>query len=264
MADPQVARAAAAQARREAAEQGEPTGGRLERSASPLAVGVTRSLTFPTEFRAITEQRNGTPMHHLSGVASVTETPYEMWDLFGPYVEKVSASAFDASLSRQPDVAFLVNHKGLTMARTRKGTLELGSSDRGLGIEAWLNPQRSDVRDLIVAIEDGCVDQMSFAAVLEHGEWSEDYTEFTMVELDLHCGDVSAVNFGANPHTTLSARAHQTIDETDRLPEGAARAVLRKLEARFGTTPHVDTAAPESNGRSLSIVRSALLADFDD
>lgn len=264
MSDPQVARATAAQARREAAAQGQAPGGRLERSASPLAVGVSRVVTFPTEFRAITEERNGTPMHRLSGIASVTETPYEMWDLFGPYVEKVSRTAFDASLSRGPDVAFLVNHKGLTMARTRKGTLELSSGERGLVTEAWLNPQRNDVRDLVVAIEDGCVDQMSFAAVLDHGEWNEDYTEFTMVELDLHCGDVSAVNFGANPHTTVSARAHQSVAEVDRLPEGAARAVLRRLEARFDVAPRAEASASEANGRSLSIVRSALLADLDD
>jgi hypothetical protein len=34
------------------------------------------------------------------GYASVVERAYEMWDMFGPYTEIVSAAAFDATLAR--------------------------------------------------------------------------------------------------------------------------------------------------------------------
>jgi HK97 family phage prohead protease len=187
-----------------------------------------------------------------------------MWDMFGPYIETVSASAFDASLSRRPDVAFLVNHSGLSMARTTNGTLTLSAGPTGLGTDAWLNPARVDVTDLAIAINDGCIDQMSFAAMLEEGQWNDDYTQFTMTQLNLHCGDVSAVNYGANPNTSIAARAHRLLDEVDRLPSGAAMAALRHLEVRFDMTPRTGEKprdAPE--GRSLSLIRCALLVDED-
>ena len=115
----------------------------------PRGVGLARSLAFPAQLRARLETRNGLPHYHLSGVASVTDTPYEMWDAFGPYDEIVARSAFDKTLTAGPDVAFLVNHKGLTMARTTTGTLELAMTDAGLSSQAWLNPKRQDVADLI-------------------------------------------------------------------------------------------------------------------
>jgi HK97 family phage prohead protease len=286
MLDLEVTRAAAARARRDALQEGNVAGSRLARSAAPLDVGNARTLAFPAVLRASLHKRDcdcaedcdcddcddsstgwlwsRSPSeiaekglwHRLHGVASVVEKPYEMWDMFGPYTEKVSARAFDDSLSRQPDVAFLVNHKGLTMARTTNETLKLSATPEGLATDAWLNPLRMDVSDLMVAVKDGCVDQMSFAAMMEDGEWDDDYSTFTMLKLDLHCGDVSAVNFGANPHTSISARAHRLLNEVDRLPSGAARAALNQLQARFDIKPKT-----ESNGRSISLVRSALLAD---
>lgn len=270
MIDTKVTREQAAEARREAL-QTDAAGDRgvsRARSAAPLDVGAARSLTFPAVLRARLEKRgeSGKDFYHLSGIASMTDTPYEMWDLFGPYVEKVAASAFSETLAAQPDVAFLVNHKGLTMARTSAGTLELSSASQGLNSEAWLNPARNDVADLVIAIEDGCVDQMSFAAMLEEGIWNEEYTEFTMTKLNLHCGDVSAVNFGANPFTSISARAHRVLAEMDRLPVGAARAALRHLEARLDIEPRADDikVSASSGGRSLALMRSALLADDDE
>jgi hypothetical protein len=275
MIDLEVTRAGAARARRDAIlgdADNSPAGIRRALAMPPLDVGTARTLAFPATLSAGLHRRDCSDTacecarapqddgdslwHRLSGVASVVETPYEMWDMFGPYVEKVSSRAFETSLSRQPDVAFLVNHKGLTMARTTNDTLKLNSSPDGLSTQAWLNPLRTDVSDLMVAIKDGCVDQMSFAAVLQEGEWDDEYTTFTMLELDLHCGDVSAVNYGANPHTSISARAHRLLNEVDRLPAGAARAALTQLQARFDIKPKA-----ESNGRSISLVRSALLAD---
>jgi HK97 family phage prohead protease len=195
---------------------------------------------------------------HLSGVASVVETPYSMWDIFGPYEERVSVRAFDASLSRGPDVAFLANHTGLTMARTRAGTLMLSAIPQGLAIETWANRQRNDVHDLAIAIAEGSIDQMSFAAFLEEGEWNEDFTEFTILRLDLDCGDVSAVNFGANPNTSIAHRAHRFLEQIDQLPDRAAREAYRMLEARYGSLEKNET--KQAAGRSLALVRSALLA----
>ena len=313
MDDPEVTRARAAEARREAFLTGaDEPGIRRARRSLPIDVDTARVLTLPTKLTARREflvkrscecgddclvcaceaagERSlwsrsmpgpagadadpGVEFVHLSGIASVTDTPYEMWDFYGPYVERVARDAFSDSLSRQPDVAFLANHEGLSLARTRAGTLLLSSTANGLAAEAWLNPQRPDAGALITAIKDGCIDQMSFGAMLQDGLWNDDFTEFTLTRLDLDCGDVSAVNFGANPHTSIAARARRVIDEIERMPEVVARAAWQRLDKRFrsapATTAGTATAAPPTPagppvemGRSIALVHASLMAAED-
>jgi hypothetical protein len=315
MEDMQVSRATAAEARRKAFIDGAdaPTIQRARRSL-PTDVHRDRTLTFPTTLTATREYLvrracecgeeclvcaceaageqsfwtraatgpagadapPGVEFVHLSGVASVTETPYDMWDFYGPYTERVARDAFSDSLVRNPDVAFLVNHTGMTMARTRAGTLLLATTNAGLSVETWLNPQRSDVSDFVTAIRDGCIDQMSFGAMLEDGVWSEDFTEFTLTRLDLDCGDVSGVNFGANPKTTIAARARRVMDEIEQMPDAVARSAWRHLDRRFNTVaatrsqlapapPEVPPEPrPQKMGRSISLVHAALLAADDE
>lgn len=167
------------------------------------------------------------------GVASATDVGYEMWDAYGPYTEVVAPTAFDLSLTNNPDTVFLANHTGLTMARTVTGDLLLTSTPEGLAVTAWANYQRNDVHDLTLGVRNCHINQMSFSAYLRNGEWSDDATTFTMTELDLNRGDVSAVNLGANPHTSIAARSHRVLDEIDRLPAGVARVALGALQARL-------------------------------
>lgn len=174
-----------------------------------------RDNAVPAQMRASSIERDGKPFYLLEGVASVVETWYPMWDMFGPYDEKIATGAFDRTLAADPDVAFLLNHRGMTMARTKKSrTLELYLDAAGsLAQRAYLNPARQDVQDLVRAIEDGDIDQMSFAFRIKAGSWNPDYTTYTITEVDLDRGDVSAVNYGANPFTSIEARARLTFLE---------------------------------------------------
>src|SRR5260370_29409748 len=102
------------------------------------ARGVLRGAAAPVMV-------NGKKLRLLDGYASVTGIEYEMYDMFGIYYETVAPEAFDQTLAAHPDVAFLVNHKGLTMARTvaRQGedpTLLLDADPRGLHSAAYVNP----------------------------------------------------------------------------------------------------------------------------
>jgi HK97 family phage prohead protease len=226
-----ISREQAAQARRAAAyermEQSQFRGDvQARRSAMP---GLSRSLAFPTKYRSELVERNGSEYNQLTGVASVTDQPYDMFDMFGEYTETIERGAFTETLASNPDVVFLVNHKGLSMARTTNGSLMLRMGDTGLESDAYLNPKRTDVADLLVAIDDRTVTEMSFAFMLEDGLWSEDFTEFTITKLSIDRGDVSAVNYGANPYTSISARE---LDDMARLPAGAARAVVERLGSR--------------------------------
>src|SRR5260370_39063415 len=156
-----------------------------------------------------------------------------MYDMFGPYDESVVKGAFDASLAPDGrDVAFLVNHRGVTMARTTNGPLSV-CADPDLGMRAFLNAGRQDVRDFVSAVADELITEMSFAFWLREGEWSEDYMTFYIQEADIHRGDVSGVNYGASPWTSIAARGPEILGELERIPAGAAHAAIDRLLARL-------------------------------
>lgn len=196
------------------------TGGGIERRAYPVSLQVTRAASA-----------NGPST--VEGYASVTEAPYEMVDWYGAYTEVVRGGAFAKTLSESPAVQLLLNHGGLSMAYTRAGTLRLAEDTTGLHMAAEVNPTRGDVRDMLTALEDGAVDEMSFAFRVTRQSWSPEYDQRDITEVDIHRGDVSVVNFGANPATSASVRAA----DLDRLDEGTARVVLGRLQQRLaGTT----------------------------
>ena len=150
----------------------------------------------------------------VEGFASVTDTPYEMWDMFGPYTEEVSADAFDKTLASEPLVEFTLNHGaggGIPMAHTRNGTLKLSiikdADETGLFYEASVDATRTDVSDAMKAMHRGDLAESSFKFSITRGQWSPDWTTYRILEVDIHRGDVSAVNFGANPYTSTGLRA---------------------------------------------------------
>lgn len=145
----------------------------------------------------------------FSRYASITDTPYEMWDSFGPYVETVRNAAFEDTLGASPLVEFSTNHgSSLPMAHTRNGTLALGLDATGLYYTPTVDQSRTDVADMLKAIERGDLVESSFKFRIDAGTWNEDFTQFSIDRVDLNRGDVSIVNFGANPFTAdFSPRA---------------------------------------------------------
>lgn len=226
----------AADARRAAAERRGESGGELEYRAARrevAGVGAARQVGMPTEIRAAQEVRNGKTMIHTSGYFTRYGREYPMWDEFGEYGEVILTGAGRVTLSSLPDVAFLVNHKGVTMARTRSGTLELREDTTGGFHDAWLNPERQDVKDLVIAINDGDITEMSFAFMIPElaGEWNDDFTVFAISAYVMDRGDVSAVNYGANPYTDISARSGEVLRDLVHLPEGARAEAIERLRA---------------------------------
>ena len=167
---------------------------------------------------------------HLSGYASVTETPYDM----GWYTESIKRGAFGKTLAENPDVQLLVNHEGLPLARTGVN-MDLSEDNTGLRVEADLDPDDPDVQRLAPKIGAGLVDQMSFAFQVNRQEWSDDYTERIVTEANIHRGDVSVVNQGANPSTSVSVRSEDAVLALRRMgPEVVAEAFL-ELRRYSGT-----------------------------
>lgn len=150
---------------------------------------------------------------HFVGVASAYERAYEMYDIFGPYEEIVTAGAGAVSLARPDlDVPLVLQHESIRrIARTTTGTLTLLETDDGLTVDApELDADDRDVSYIVPKIRAGLVDEMSFMFRITKGQWSPDYTEFRINEYDIHRGDVAIVGYGANPYTLSDLRAHQS------------------------------------------------------
>jgi HK97 family phage prohead protease len=242
----------------------------VQRQPTLVPAGAARSVGFPSAFQIRKVERNGKQMYHLHGTATAYEQLYEMWDAFGPYKEGVRQRAGAVSLAKPPDVAFLVNHKGITMARTTNNTLELAEVDTGLDYDAWVNADRQDVRDLASAVDDGLINESSFAFMITRGSWNDDYSEYWIEEYDIDRGDVSAVNYGANPYTSVAARTREILADLDQLPLGAQRAALERLSHRPDLTAipaHTGTQTGSKEiakvGRSVSLVLAQLALDED-
>lgn len=140
----------------------------------------------------------------LTGYASTFDQSYDM----GWYEETVDASAFRRTLGQSPDVRFLINHEGSALARTTTGTLTLDDSDKiGLRAEATVNKNHTRVADLLIEIERGDTNQMSFGFRTLEDSWNQDMTKRRMLALDLNGGDVSSVTFAANPTTSIGLRS---------------------------------------------------------
>ena len=219
----------------------------------------------------------------FSGYASTFE-PYDMYG--GPangvgWVEQLGRNAYDATLRESPDLHLLINHEGMPLARTKSGTLHLSVDDQGLKVVAELNRNDPDVQRLEPKMWRGDMDEMSFAFRVRKQEWSaapgfedDDQSLRTITDVNLHKGDVSIVNFGANPTTSAEIKSvDQAIKilahcEPEALAEARsgnelpsrARSALEKIGAPEGRR------APEAGKRGMSL-RDALirqgLADID-
>lgn len=215
---------------------------------------VQRAYPVELEIRA---KKGASGVSTIEGYASVTEQPFEMWDWLGPFTEVVRTGAFAKTLAENPQVQLLLNHGGLAMAYTKAGSLRLSEDTTGLHMEADVSTRRGDVNDMLTALEEQSVDEMSFAFRVTRQAWSPDYDQRDILEVDLHRGDVSVVNFGANPATSV-APAMRAAD-FDQLGEDDARALMERLQRRFAP-PTVEPEPPAGHPLSLYRAQAEALA----
>lgn len=184
--------------------------------------GTPESRVSPRSEFELREVDNGTGGTDLKfgGFASVTGAgaAYEMEDFAGPWVEWVSVGAFGKTISQECDTALLLNHSGMSLARTKSGTLRLSevtdgrnspvAGVTGLHSEARLDPKNFYVAAMRSAVERGDLDEMSMAFRVLRNDWTDEYTRRNIQEVSLDKGDVSLVNYAASPATggTVSVR----------------------------------------------------------
>lgn len=176
-------------------------------SRAARLAGVTERRHLPA--REFELRAEGESTLKLTGYASVFDSPYDVWGgpSAGGFAETIDRKAFDVTLRGKPDVHLLINHEGMPLARTKSGTLQLNTDRTGLYVEADLDRRDPDVQRLQSKMERGDMDEMSFAFRAIRQEWNADETERRLTEVSIDRGDVSVVNYGANPATSTSLRS---------------------------------------------------------
>lgn len=182
---------------------------------------------FPAEFRA---DENDTGV--ITGVPIVFDTPT---DIGGYFEEVIEAGAIsDEVISAAADVRLFWNHNidEKALARTvipfeKNGGLLLTRDKKGVNMKARLNLERSDAKDLYIAIQDETINAMSFMFYVEEEEWERKNTDYPkrIIKKISPVVEVSAVNFAAYPTTSIkSARADISSENDIRILENMRKA----------------------------------------
>lgn len=187
-------------------------------------VDEKRTIAYSNlEVRAENEGRT------IVGYAAVWDSPSE----FMGFTEYVKRGAFSKTLNDGADVRLLIDHEGVPLARSKSGTLALEEDERGLRVEAELDPMNPDAARIISAMKRGDLSQMSFAFRTIKDSWNSDRTVRELREVQLF--DVSVVTFPAYEQTIAELRKKQepvTVDAVSTLSLRKSQIALQKLRSR--------------------------------
>lgn len=171
----------------------------------------------------------------IKGYAAVFNSP-ETYS----YTEVIAPTAFDnADMS---DVVLRYNHNDnfMVLARTRNKSLNLNVDEKGLFIDATLQDDITEHRDIFNAIKSGLIDKQSFAFVVDEDEYDYDTDTRTITKIG-KVFDVSVVDqpfyndtdvsIARNQNNEFEARRDELRKEhEDKLKlEEKRKAILEKL-----------------------------------
>jgi HK97 family phage prohead protease len=124
----------------------------------------------------------------IKGYAAVFNSP-ETYD----YTEVIDSKAFDGA--DMSDVVLRYNHNDsfMVLARTRNKSLQLDVDDKGLMIDATLQDDITDHRNIYNAIKSGLIDKQSFAFTVEEDNYDYDTDTRTITKIG-KLFDVSVVD----------------------------------------------------------------------
>ena len=154
----------------------------------------------------------------IKGYAAVFNSP-ETYS----YTEVINERAFnDADMS---DVVLRYNHNDsfMVLARTRNNSLKLNVDEKGLYIDAVLQDDITDHKNIFNAIKSGLIDKQSFAFVVDEDDYDYDTDTRTITKIG-KVFDVSVVDQPFYNATDVSVARNQNDEFLER------RETLRKEE----------------------------------
>lgn len=153
----------------------------------------------------------------IKGYAVVFNSP----ETYG-YTEVISDKALDET--DMSDVVLRYNHNDsfMVLARTRNKSLKLEKDDKGLMIDATLQDDITDHRNIFNAIKSGLIDKQSFAFSVDEDEYDYDTDTRTITKIG-KLFDVSVVDQPFYNATDVSVA--RDVDNKEFLEK---REILRK------------------------------------
>lgn len=157
----------------------------------------TRTLTVSPELRAADDGGR-----KIVGYAAVFNSTT---DIAGIFRERIMPGAFTKAI--RGDVRALFDHdSSKVLGRTTAGTLRLREDERGLAVE--IDPPDTQVaRDLIVSIDRGDIDGMSFRFTAVRQEWDDSAEPPLRTIYEMELDEVSVVTFPQYDDTTVGLRS---------------------------------------------------------
>ena len=124
----------------------------------------------------------------IKGYAAVFNSP----ETYG-YTEVIDSRAFDGA--DMSDVVLRYNHNDsfMVLARTRNHSLNLNVDEKGLMIDATLQDDITDHRNIFNAIKSGLIDKQSFAFTVDEDNYDYDTDTRTITKIG-KVFDVSVVD----------------------------------------------------------------------
>lgn len=109
------------------------------------------------------------------------------------YTEIISKSALDNA--KMDDVVLRYNHNDsfMVLARTRNGSLKLNKDEKGLFMDAVLQDDITEHKNIFNAIKSGLIDKQSFAFTVEEDEYDYETDTRTITKIG-KLFDVSVVD----------------------------------------------------------------------
>jgi HK97 family phage prohead protease len=230
-----------------------------ERRDAMLRIRERRTQVVPRaqfEFKARPDGTGGTA-YSFHGYAATFESPFEMWDMWGDqYFEVLAAGACNRTLANNADVQFLIGHNeaSIPLARTKSGTMTLSADSVGLEVVVPSMDGRSPtVQSLASAMERGDMDEMSIGFIAVQQQWSPDYTERRITEINLNRGDVSIVCWAANPAANGASMAALPVSSAAaRPPEPAREARADQMAVVAGVQAATETDAVDGEPTAVT------------
>jgi HK97 family phage prohead protease len=197
-------------------------------------------------FTDIEVRRVGGKPPKLVGYAAVFDS---LSDDLGGFREKISPGTFKKTI-RRSDVRALWNHDpNYVLGRKKAKTLKLKEDEHGLRMEVE-PPDTQWANDLMVSIERGDVDQMSFGFLTVLDEWENKGKKTIRTLKEVELIDVSPVTYPAYPDTTIALRSldeyRASIEAEETSPEPSDETIEEEQELEEEETLEV-TALAKAN-----------------
>lgn len=196
---------------------------------------IKRTIDAPQLIRRSSPDEQTAQIEPTKGIIEGRPIVYEQRTAIGDYFfEEIARGALDdADLS---DVKFMVNHDDgmIPLARHRRGkrsSMDIEIDADGMKIKTTLDVENNaTARELCSAVTRGDIEDMSFAfGIMVSGEeWRDldkDMPTRRITKISKVC-EVSAVNDGAYPQTSIYARSSSPLDNDKSALDNARAAAL--------------------------------------